>query len=137
MRWDLVCERKQFPRYIQMTFFVGNLVGVALSGPLADNFGRKLAFNIFFTLWFLSGLFGWYADSLYAWAFARFCVGAFSLGFNNIIAAWAIELSATHAVPEWGGQRVVFRTEEDAVFDGQTVRYLDGRQTELHLIGGK
>lgn len=93
VRWDLVCERRQFPRYIQMTFFVGNLVGVALSGPFADNFGRKLAFNVFFTLWFLSGLFGWYADGLYAWTFARFCVGAFSLGFNNIIAAWAIELT--------------------------------------------
>lgn len=50
--------------------------------------------------------------------------------------AWAIELSATRVVPEWGGQRVVFRTEEDAIFDGAEVRYLDGRQTQLHLIGG-
>ena len=38
-------------------------------------------------------------------------------------------------VPEWGGQRVDFRTEEDAFFDGESVRYLDGRQTELTLIG--
>jgi hypothetical protein len=29
---------------------------------------------------------------------------------------------------------VDFRTEEDAFFDGQTVRFLDGRQTELTLI---
>jgi Xaa-Pro aminopeptidase len=49
--------------------------------------------------------------------------------------AWSIELSATHAVPEWGGQKVAFKTEEDAYFDGQSVRYLDGRQTELFLIG--
>ena len=48
--------------------------------------------------------------------------------------AWAIELTSYSSVPEWGGQRVDFRTEEDAFFDGETVRYLDGRQTELTLI---
>lgn len=47
---------------------------------------------------------------------------------------WSIELSAFADVPEWGGQEVQFRTEEDAVFDGRTVRYLDGRQTALTLI---
>lgn len=47
---------------------------------------------------------------------------------------WSIELSAFAPVPEWGGQEVQFRTEEDAAFDGQTVRYLDGRRTELVLI---
>ena len=49
--------------------------------------------------------------------------------------AWSIELAARHAVPEWGGQEVDFRLEEDAWFDGATVRYLDGRQTRFHLIG--
>ncbi len=49
--------------------------------------------------------------------------------------AWSIELSATAAVPDWGGQEVEFRTEEDAFFDGARVRYLDGRQVEFHLIG--
>jgi Xaa-Pro aminopeptidase len=48
--------------------------------------------------------------------------------------AWSIELTSYAAVPEWGGQRVDFRTEEDAFFDGQTVRYIDGRQTEITLI---
>ncbi|WP_298464743.1 M24 family metallopeptidase [uncultured Erythrobacter sp.] len=47
---------------------------------------------------------------------------------------WSIELTSYSAVPEWGGQRVDFRSEEDAWFDGQTVRFLDGRQTELTLI---
>lgn len=51
--------------------------------------------------------------------------------------AWSIELSATRAVPEWGGQRVQFRLEEDAYFDGRRVRYLDGRQTRFHLIGSR
>ena len=50
--------------------------------------------------------------------------------------AWSIELSATRAVPEWGGQEVSFRTEEDAYFDGTQVRYLDGRQTEITVIPG-
>jgi len=51
--------------------------------------------------------------------------------------AWSIELSQTQAVPEWGGQQVVFRTEEDAFFDGTRVRYLDGRRTAFHLIGAR
>ncbi len=48
--------------------------------------------------------------------------------------AWSIELTSYAAVPEWGGQRVDFRTEEDAFFDGKSVRYIDGRQTEITLI---
>ncbi len=48
--------------------------------------------------------------------------------------AWSIELTSYANVPEWGGQRVDFRTEEDAFFDGETVRYIDGRQTEITLI---
>jgi Xaa-Pro aminopeptidase len=48
--------------------------------------------------------------------------------------AWSIELTSYAAVPEWGGQRVDFRTEEDAFFDGTTVRYIDGRQTEITPI---
>ncbi len=48
--------------------------------------------------------------------------------------AWSIELKATQAVPEWGGQRVDFKTEEVAYFDGRDVRYVDGRQTRFHVI---
>lgn len=48
--------------------------------------------------------------------------------------AWSIELTSYSAVPEWGGQRVDFRSEEDAYFDGDSVRFLDGRQTQLTLI---
>ena len=47
---------------------------------------------------------------------------------------WSIELSAFAPVPEWGGQEVQFRLEEDAFFDGRTVRFLDGRETALTLI---
>ncbi len=51
--------------------------------------------------------------------------------------AWSIELTSYAAVPEWGGQRVDFRTEENAFFDGTTMRYIDGRQTSLTLIPSK
>ena len=51
--------------------------------------------------------------------------------------AWSIELTSYAAVPEWGGQRVDFRTEEDAFFDGETVRYIDGRQTAITLIASE
>ena len=51
--------------------------------------------------------------------------------------AWAIELTSYNPVPEWDGQVVDFRTEEDAFFDGETVRFLDGRQTELTLIASQ
>lgn len=48
--------------------------------------------------------------------------------------AFSIELNAAVDVPEWDGQEVLIRLEEDALFTGETVRYLDGRQTQLYLI---
>jgi Xaa-Pro aminopeptidase len=55
----------------------------------------------------------------------------------NANTGWSIELKATRSVPEWGGQEVDFKTEEDAFFDGREVRYIDGRQTRFHLIGAE
>jgi hypothetical protein len=48
--------------------------------------------------------------------------------------AWSIELASIRAVPEWGGQEVRFALEVDGFFDGRSFRWIDGRQTELHLI---
>lgn len=48
--------------------------------------------------------------------------------------AWSIELNAQVAVPEWDGQIVRFMAEEDAYFDGESVRFLNGRQREITLI---
>ncbi len=48
--------------------------------------------------------------------------------------SYAIELSAGVQIPEWHDQKVLIMLEEDAHFDGSGVRYLDGRQTEFHLI---
>jgi Xaa-Pro aminopeptidase len=58
-------------------------------------------------------------------------------GAINANTAWSIELTSYAAVPEWGGQRVDFRTEENAFFDGTSVRYIDGRQTEITIIPSK
>lgn len=55
-------------------------------------------------------------------------------GAINANTAWSIELTSYAAVPEWGGQRVDFRAEENAFFDGKSVRFIDGRQSELTLI---
>jgi Xaa-Pro aminopeptidase len=48
--------------------------------------------------------------------------------------AWSIELNVKAKVPEWNGQELEFRQEENAFFDGNTVRYLNGRQTAFHLV---
>ncbi len=47
---------------------------------------------------------------------------------------YAIEGQVTASIPEWGGQRVQIKLEQDAVFDGQRVIYLGGRQTALHVV---
>jgi Xaa-Pro aminopeptidase len=52
----------------------------------------------------------------------------------NANTAWSIELAAMHKVPEWGGQEVRFALEVDGFFDGNSFRWIDGRQTRLHLI---
>ena len=48
---------------------------------------------------------------------------------------YSIELNVKRSVPEWDGQEVLFGLEEEAALAGGTVHWLDGRQTEFHLIG--
>lgn len=62
---------------------------------------------------------------------ARPAIGEYPVFPNT---AWSIELNVQLAVPEWGGKVVQFKSEEDAYFNGETIRFLDGRQEELHLI---
>ncbi|TNF86678.1 MAG: aminopeptidase P family protein [Gammaproteobacteria bacterium] len=47
--------------------------------------------------------------------------------------AHSIELAAILELPGWSGPMRI-KLEEDAFFDGKSVRYIDGRQTVLHLI---
>ena len=47
--------------------------------------------------------------------------------------AYSIELNAADSVTDWGGD-IRIMLEEQAFFDGDSVRYMDGRQTGFHLI---
>ncbi len=50
--------------------------------------------------------------------------------------AYSIELNAAVEIPEW--KKIVrIMLEEDGFFDGQTFRYIDGRQTEIYTIPRK
>ncbi len=47
---------------------------------------------------------------------------------------YAIEGNVTVEVPEWDGQRVQMKLEQSALYDGERVHYLAGRQTTLHVV---
>lgn len=47
---------------------------------------------------------------------------------------WAIELNTAVDVPEWDGQTIRIMLEEGALFTGERVEYLDGRQQRLIVI---
>ncbi len=48
--------------------------------------------------------------------------------------AYAIEGSIKLPLDEWDGQLIHIKTEQTAVFDGERVIYLGGRQTEWHVV---
>ncbi len=48
--------------------------------------------------------------------------------------AYAIEGNIKAPVPEWDGQYVQIKLEQSALFDGERVQYLAGRQTEWHVV---
>ena len=48
--------------------------------------------------------------------------------------AFSIEGNVSVAVPEWGEEHVRIKLEQDAVFDGEAVHYIAGRQTEWHVV---
>ncbi len=47
---------------------------------------------------------------------------------------YAIELNIKANVAEWGGQEVRIALEQDAAFTKNGIYFLDGRQTQFHLI---
>lgn len=53
--------------------------------------------------------------------------------FDNT--CYSIELNVKKTIPEWDDQEVLFGLEEDAALSGGSVYWLDGHQTEFHLIG--
>ena len=44
------------------------------------------------------------------------------------------ELSVTSPIPEWGGMDFRLPIEQDVVFTGEKVIFIDGRQTRFHLV---
>ncbi|MFC3094387.1 M24 family metallopeptidase [Alteromonas sediminis] len=48
--------------------------------------------------------------------------------------AYAIEGNIVTTLPEWDNQWIQIKLEQSAVFDGKTVWYLAGRQTQWHII---
>lgn len=48
--------------------------------------------------------------------------------------AYAIEGNIKTQLPEWNNQWIQIKLEQDAVFDGKSVWYLAGRQTQWHII---
>ena len=47
---------------------------------------------------------------------------------------YAIEGNISTQLPEWNNQWIQIKLEQSAVFDGETVWYLAGRQTQWHII---
>jgi Xaa-Pro aminopeptidase len=47
---------------------------------------------------------------------------------------YAIEGNVTVKIPSWDHQPIQIKLEQDAVFDGKTVRYLAGRQVSWHVV---
>lgn len=59
--------------------------------------------------------------------------GDYPLHANTV---YSIELNAAKFIEPWG-KEIRIMLEENAVFDGKTVSYLNGRQTQFHLISTK
>jgi hypothetical protein len=53
--------------------------------------------------------------------------------YDNTV--YSIELNIRKTVPEWDNQDVQIMLEQDAVLTDGVIRWLDGRQTEMHLVG--
>lgn len=47
---------------------------------------------------------------------------------------YAIEGNIKQQLPEWSGQWVQIKLEQDALFDGERVTFLGGRQVEWHIV---
>ncbi|MEN9528108.1 MAG: hypothetical protein RLY56_2059 [Pseudomonadota bacterium] len=57
-----------------------------------------------------------------------------TIGMLYASTVYAIEGNIKQAVPEWGGQLVQMKLEQSALFDGERVIYLAGRQTRWHVV---
>jgi Xaa-Pro aminopeptidase len=58
--------------------------------------------------------------------------GEVTLNYNT---CFSIELGVRCPLKEWGDQIVAFPLEQDAMYTKQGAQFIDGRQTDFHLIG--
>ena len=103
----MVCEKRFFGKAVQMTFFVGNMVGVLFLGSFSDWFGRKTAYMTTLTLWMIFGISGYFATNEYVWLVIRFFCGAMSLSFNTAKSVYCLELTSgkwRSRVAHWFGE---------------------------------
>ncbi|MET0892584.1 MAG: M24 family metallopeptidase, partial [Pseudoxanthomonas sp.] len=52
----------------------------------------------------------------------------------HAMTVYAIEGNIKAALQEWNGQHVQIKLEQTALFDGERVHYLAGRQTQWHVV---
>ena len=64
------------------------MFGVLLIGPLSDKYGRKFAFLIALTIWFIISIIQYFADNPYAWITTRFIAGGASMACNTAAAIY-------------------------------------------------
>ncbi len=57
--------------------------------------------------------------------------GDYELYYNT---AHSNELNVQVAIPEWDNKKIRIMLEQDIIFTEERVRFIDGRQTKLHLI---
>lgn len=80
-RFNLVCGNAHLITVAETSFFIGNLLGVLVIGPVADWYGRKIGYLTFLTLWMVFSIASHFAENVYVWMSFRFVVGASSIAF--------------------------------------------------------
>ncbi|XP_077381420.1 solute carrier family 22 member 7-like isoform X2 [Festucalex cinctus] len=75
--WDLVCERRRLSGAMTTVFFVGLMLGAAVSGTLSDRFGRKTTVLVSYVTTAFFGL-----ASALSYNFTMFAVMRFLTGFG-------------------------------------------------------
>ena len=103
-RFNLVCENAHLITIAETSFFLGNLLGVLLIGPVADWYGRKIGYLTFLTLWMIFSIASHFAENIYVWITFRFVVGASSLAFltASSIYRWVtMYVNMTHEKNNW------------------------------------
>lgn len=91
-RWDLVCDKEEINNLAQSVFFAGCLVGVFVSGVLADQCGRRPVLLGLMVIFLLSGVWSGVTTSLYVWLALIFIRGASTIGLNTVRFVIQVEL---------------------------------------------